>query len=185
MKKKVKITLVALGIIILFAALLYTAGVITGHNYTVMEERDYNNSTTLTATQIDKIFGDAYFTSSFWNDEAWVVQYVALSVADCMHYTMKNDLANMRGNCEGQAMVCSAAINYAFKKCGIEGCYAKPVIVQAYLYGINMNSVLSSVVPTKYRHFVKNHCVTKVHHSNGYEEYFDTSIPFCLTPKKK
>ncbi len=192
MKKIVRTALITVGIILLAGVILYIICVITGNNYSVVEERDYGRSVTLTPEQIDKIFKDIdlkefYLNeqSAFYGDESWVINFVVDNVAKEMHFATKNDLPHMRGNCEGQAMVCSAAINYALRQCGISDCYAKPVIVQAYLYGINANKVLSAIVPAKDKHFVVNHCVVKVHHADGDEEYFDTSIPFGLTPKKR
>ncbi len=157
-------------------ALLLVLVLTVMNGYYVEEERDYGKVITLSEEQFRQIAdGDGYLQSSD-KDEKEVAKRLSKRVGKRMKFTFVNDLQNMQGNCEGQAMVCSAVINCAFKERGFKNCSAKPVIVQGYFYNINVNKLLCAVVPSKYESFVVNHCVVKVHYSSGEEEYLDPSI---------
>ncbi len=157
-------------------AFLLVLILIVMNGYYVEEGRDYGKVFTLSEEQFRQIAdGDDYW-QSMDRSEAEVAKRLSKRVGKLMKFTFRNDLQNMQGNCEGQAMVCSAVINHAFKERGFLDCHAKPVIVQVYFYNINMNRLLCAIVPSKYKYFIVNHCVVKVHYSSGEEEYLDPSI---------
>ncbi len=109
-------------------------------------------------------------------DAQFIAACTINDVAKKMTFAYRNNLPKMEGNCEGQAMLCSAVLNKAFEELGFKNCYAEPVIGQVYFYNINMHNILTKIVPKKYKNFVVNHCVVKVHYDDGEERYYDPSI---------
>ncbi len=173
MSKITKIFIGILAVIMLFV--LFNIYVAFG--ITVAEEHDYYNSQLVVSVeQIQQVLDEDSYWKDPSNDERSITLHLCHLVEDKVHFTYKNDIQQWQGNCEGQAVLCSAILNAAYQQRGLENCYAKPVISQIYLYHTNLNELLYSIVPEKYKHFVVNHCVNKVHYSSGEEEYFDTTV---------
>ncbi len=158
------------------AALLLVLVLTVMNGYYVKEQRDYGKQIALSEQQFRQLLDEDGRWQSSAEGEEQVAKRLCRRVGKCMKFTFRNDLPKMQGNCEGQAMVCSAVLNRAFEERGFRNCHAKPVIVQAYFYNINMNRLLCAVVPSKFTNFVVDHCVVKVHYSSGREAYLDPSI---------
>ncbi len=179
-----KIAIVCIVIFVLLVSLVrYVSG-----GYYFKEERKYEKQMAITTEQFKQIVDyDGLDYVDYWkgaNERLYDIDVDVQFIAECtiddvsrkMTFAYRNNLSEMKGNCEGQAMLCSAVLNKAFEELDFKDCYAEPVIGQVYFYNTNVHKILVKIVPKKYKNFVVNHCVVKVHYSNGEEKYYDPSI---------
>ena len=89
-------------------------------------------------------------------------------------FTKKNDIANGKANCVGYAQLCSEICNYAMSHNGISY-RTKPVVGYVTFYGIDLCKILKTIVPNKYKNFVKDHDFVEMDLGDKYM-YFDASL---------
>jgi hypothetical protein len=86
-----------------------------------------------------------------------IMDYSIELTAKYLQFSEHNNIDNGKANCVGYAKLCASICNYALRKNGRKG-YAKPVVGQVELFGINLCPVLVACAPThKWKLFVKDH----------------------------
>ena len=93
---------------------------------------------------------------------------------ELLRFSKKNDIDAGAANCVGYAQLCSAVCNYALEKNGMHN-RAKPVVGYVTFCGLNLCKVLKSVVPEKYKNFVKDHDFVEINLGERVR-YFDASL---------
>ena len=93
---------------------------------------------------------------------------------DYLSFAQKNDIANKNANCVGYARLTSALLNHAFRINKLDN-KAKPVVGTVHSFGVNLNDVAQSILPSSWRPFFKDHDFVEVSTGKG-RIYVDTSL---------
>ena len=68
---------------------------------------------------------------------------------DYLSFVKANDIANRKANCVGYARLTSAFLNHAFRKKNMTY-KAKPVVGTVHSFGVNLNNVAQSTLPSSW-----------------------------------
>lgn len=93
---------------------------------------------------------------------------------DYLTFAQKNDIANKKANCVGYARLTSALLNHAFRINKLDN-RAKPVVGTVHSFGVNLNNVAQSILPSSWRPFFKDHDFVEISTGKG-RIYVDTSL---------
>lgn len=103
-----------------------------------------------------------------------IVEYSIEKTDDLLRFSQKNDIDNGKANCVGYAKLSTAIINHAFRTNNIDG-HALPVVGYVMFCGVNLCDVAHTIVPQKYKSFVKDHDFVEVR-TDGKVFYFDSCL---------
>ena len=129
-------------------------------------------------------WGDYYLTSSLkeqviaqtknLDNPKDVVEECCDIATDYLSFAQKNDIAENKANCIGYARLTSALLNHAFRTKSM--IYrAKPVVGTVHSFGVNLNNVAQSILPSSWRPFFKDHDFVEISAGKG-RIYVDTSL---------
>ncbi|MBQ7689939.1 MAG: hypothetical protein IJT30_01950 [Muribaculaceae bacterium] len=119
--------------------------------------------------------------------EKQIIDYSVQFTASRLQFAEANDMAHGKANCVGYAQYCSAVCNHALANNGYRH-RSKPVVGYVSNCGVNLCSVLKSIVPgSHWQNFVKNHDFVELKLDDA-TYYFDPSLydvlgDNCLTKK--
>ena len=93
---------------------------------------------------------------------------------DYLSFARANDIPNRKANCVGYARLTSALLNHAFKATDWDYT-AQPVVGTVHSFGVNLNNVAKSILPSSWCPFFKDHDFVEISTDKGFI-YVDTSL---------
>ena len=95
-------------------------------------------------------------------------------VCQNLNFSANNSLINGKANCVGYAKYTSAVLNYAFRTKNLPY-KAYPVVGYVYCFGHNLHPLITRIIPTQHKSFVKDHDFVEIRGPKNII-YIDTSL---------
>lgn len=107
-------------------------------------------------------------------EDVRIAKYCVKLTSNKLRFSEKNDIKNGLANCVGYARVCKSLCNYAYK---VNNRNITVKHVRGYVSesSVNLCKVAQSLVPKRYKGFVKDHDFIEINFGNSYV-YLDPSL---------
>ena len=155
------------------------------HNCLTLEKTNIRPQT----SNIPKCIQDKIDTTNI-TDIYDIINISCNYTAEYLEFAEKNNINRGEANCVGYAQLCSAIANKLISKSNLNAsCH--PVVGYIFYNQTNLCDLLKTIVPTKYKNFVKDHDFVELSYQDSIY-YYDPSLydyigNMCLTiqPKSK
>ncbi len=85
-----------------------------------------------------------------------IIQFSLFLTAELLEFSEKNSVSEGKANCIGYAQLYSDICNYGFRISHKAGCHAHAVVGLTKVYGININTIVTHLIPW-HKNFFKDH----------------------------